>query len=56
MHDGSIATLREVVDAYSDIDPNRLHSEGESILKPLELDEQEREDLVAFLQSLSIAR
>ncbi len=54
MHDGSIATLREVVDAYADIDPERLHSEGESILKPLDLDEREREDLVAFLNSLSL--
>ena len=54
MHDGSIATLRAVIDAYADIDPERLHSEGESILKPLELSEREREDLVAFLKSLSL--
>jgi len=54
MHDGSIATLREVVDAYSDIDPGRLHTEGESILKPLGLSEEQRNDVVAFLKSLSI--
>jgi len=54
MHDGSIATLREVIDVYSDIDPGRLHTEGESILKPLGLSEQEKEDLVAFLRTLSI--
>ena len=53
MHDGSIATLRDVVDAYSDIDPDRLHTEGESILRPLNLSEQQRQDLVAFLESLS---
>jgi len=53
MHDGSIGTIREVVDAYADINPDRLHSEGEAILKPLDLNEQQRQDLVAFLQSLS---
>jgi len=53
MHDGSLATLRDVVDYYSDIDPTRLHSKGESILKPLDLDEQSRSDLVRFLESLS---
>ncbi len=53
IHDGSITTLRGVVDAYADIDPDRLHADGESILKPLSMSEQEREDLVAFLISLS---
>jgi len=55
MHDGSITRLREVVDAYADIDPLRLHSEGEAIVKPLDLSDQQREDLVTFLQSLSVA-
>lgn len=53
MHDGSLATLKDVVDYYSDIDPARLHSQGESILKPLNLDEQSRDDLVRFLETLS---
>jgi len=53
MHDGSLATLRDVVDAYADIDPDRLHTKGESILKPLDLDDQSREDLVRFLETLS---
>lgn len=53
MHDGSIATLRGVVDAYADINPDRLHSNGEAILKPLNLSDQQRDDLVAFLLSLS---
>jgi len=53
MHDGSLQTLRDVVDAYADIDPSRLHSNGESILKPLELTDDERNDLVVFLKSLS---
>jgi len=55
MHDGSLKTLRDVVDAYADIDPTRLHSRGESILKPLSLSDSERADLVAFLISLSTA-
>jgi len=54
MHDGSIATLREVVDAYADIDPDRLHAQGEAILKPLALDDAARDDLVNFLQTLSL--
>lgn len=53
MHDGSLNTLREVVDFYADIDSTRLHSQGEALLKPLELSEQQRQDLVSFLQSLS---
>ena len=55
MHDGSLETLKEVVDYYSDIDPTRLHSKGESILKPLDLDEKSRLDLVKFLETLSPA-
>jgi len=53
MHDGSLRTLRDVVDAYADFDPSRLHAAGESLLKPLALNEQQRNDLVAFLLSLS---
>ena len=53
MHDGSLATLRDVVDAYADIDPDRIHSDAEAIIKPLHLTEQERQDLVAFLRTLS---
>lgn len=53
MHDGSLETLRDVVDAYADIDPDRLHSQGESILKPLDLDNNSRNDLVYFLETLS---
>jgi len=53
MHDGSLATLRDVVDAYADIDTDRLHSQGESILKPLNLTDDQRNDLVRFLLSLS---
>ena len=52
MHNGRLATLRDVVDHYSNISPDRLHADGEAILKPLQLTEQEARDLVAFLESL----
>lgn len=54
MHDGSLQTLRDVVDAYVNIDTDRLHAQGESILKPLDLNDAQRDDLVEFLLSLSV--
>ena len=53
MHNGSIATLREVVVRYSEIDLERLHADGERILKPLKLGPAEIDDVVAFLESLT---
>lgn len=53
MHDGSLATLEAVVDHYNTINLERLHADGEQLLKPLGLDARERDDLVAFLRSLS---
>ncbi len=53
MHDGSLQTLRDVVNWYADIDVGRLHSNGETILQPLNLSNEERESLVAFLKTLS---
>jgi cytochrome c peroxidase len=53
MHNGALATLRDVVRHYSEISPDRLHSDGEAILKPLRVTERETGDLVAFLESLS---
>jgi cytochrome c peroxidase len=53
MHNGSLATLTDVVRHYSELNEERLHADGERILKPLRLSEQEVEDLVAFLQTLS---
>jgi cytochrome c peroxidase len=53
MHNGSLATLREVVKFYSELNEERLHADGEKILKPLRLTERESEDLAAFLESLS---
>lgn len=53
MHDGQIATLGDVVRHYSTLDVDRLHADGEQILRPLHLDEASQADLVAFLQTLS---
>ena len=52
MHNGHLATLREVVRYYSELNEDRLHADGERILRPLRLSEAEQEDLVAFLESL----
>jgi cytochrome c peroxidase len=53
MHDGSLAALRDVVRHYSELDEERLHADGERILRPLRLSASESADLVAFLESLS---
>lgn len=53
MHNGSLATLRHVVQHYSELDEERLHADGERILKPLHLGAAQIDDLVAFLESLS---
>ncbi|MFO1414573.1 MAG: cytochrome c peroxidase [Burkholderiales bacterium] len=55
MHDGSLATLREVVRHYSNLDLDRLHADGENLLRPLDLDKYDVDALVAFLESLSQA-
>jgi len=53
MHNGRLAMLRDVVKHYSEIDLDRLHVDGEQILKPLRLPENEIDDVVAFLESLT---
>jgi cytochrome c peroxidase len=55
MHDGSLASLRDVVKHYSELNEDRLHADGEKILRPLRLTEDEIKDLVEFLQTLSPA-
>ena len=52
-HNGSLATLRDVVKHYSELNEERLHADGERVLKPLRLTPGEVDDLVAFLGSLS---
>jgi cytochrome c peroxidase len=53
MHDGRYATLRDVVEHYSTLDEERLHADGEAILRPLRLAPGEALDLVAFLETLT---
>jgi len=53
MHDGSKPSLQDVVRHYSEIDPDRLHADGEAIVRPLNLTLREVDDLVALLASLS---
>lgn len=55
MHDGSIKTLREVIDYYDNPDKFVSHSIGRDSLlaQPLHLTENEKRDLEAFLHSLT---
>lgn len=53
MHNGSRETLRDVLDHYSTVSPDRLHADGEAILRALNLTARETDDLVAFLETLS---
>ena len=53
MHDGSLPALADVVRHYSEISPDRLHSDGVPLVRALHLSEAESADLVAFLESLS---
>lgn len=58
MHDGSLATLEEVVDHYNnggkleqgDPEPGGFLSGG---IRPLDLDEQQKKDLVEFMKALT---
>jgi len=53
MHNGHLQTLHDVVRHYSDLPEERLHQDGEALLKPLHLSEQEIDALVAFLRTLT---
>ena len=53
MHDGSLTDLRDVLDHYNEINMDRLHSDGEAILRPLELSDAQLDDLETFLRTLS---
>ena len=56
MHDGRLATVREVVRHYSQLDMERIHTHGEQLLRPLRLSESGIDDVVTFLESLSDPR
>ena len=53
LHNGSLATLADVVRHYSELDLDRLHVHGEQILRPLRLSAEQAVDLVTFLETLS---
>jgi cytochrome c peroxidase len=53
MHNGSLPTLRDVVRHYSELDEDRIHADGERLLKPLRLSPPEIDDLLAFLRTLA---
>jgi cytochrome c peroxidase len=53
MHNGSLAALRDVAKFYSELSEERLHADGERLLKPLRLTQDELDELVAFLESLT---
>ena len=52
MHDGRLSTLEAVVRHYSELDEERLHADGERILRPLRLSPAQAADMAAFLRSL----
>ena len=51
MHDGSLKTLKDVVDFYNGGGNSNTHLDTR--IKPLNLSSEERDDLVAFLESLN---
>lgn len=53
MHDGSLLDFSSVIQHYNHIDMERLHSDGEAILRPLGLSTQDAADLEFFLKTLS---
>jgi cytochrome c peroxidase len=54
MHNGSLASLADVVRHYSEVDEDRLHADqGTSLMRPLRLSPAEKADLVAFLHTLT---
>ena len=53
MHNGSLPTIESAVQHYSRLNEERLHADGERILRPLNLSDSQAADLAAFLRSLS---
>ena len=51
MHDGSLATLEDVVEFYDD--GGRVNPNLDPEIRPLRFTAEEKRDLVAFLQALS---
>jgi len=51
MHDGSLKTLKEVVDFY--VGGGNSNPQLDQEIKPLKLSAQDRSDLVIFLETLT---
>ncbi|MBO9701862.1 MAG: c-type cytochrome [Sporocytophaga sp.] len=51
MHDGSMATLEEVIDHYSK--GGHKHPNKSPIIQPLNLTDQQKDDLISFLKALT---
>jgi cytochrome c peroxidase len=51
MHDGSISTLAEVVDAYIDASVSD-HQNLDNNMLPIELNDAEKQELISFLNVL----
>lgn len=51
MHDGSMATLGEVVDHYNK--GGKGHDQQDNLIRPLNLTEEEKRALIAFLETLT---
>ena len=51
MHDGSLASLEEVVAHYNS--GGKAHPNKSPLIRPLNLTTQQQQDLVAFLESLT---
>ncbi len=52
-HDGSAASIEDVVRHYSELDAGRLHADGARLLQALRLTPLQAADLAAFLKTLS---
>lgn len=51
-HDGSVATLDDMLRHYAELDLDRLHADGSELLRPLGWSAAQRADVVAFLRTL----
>jgi cytochrome c peroxidase len=51
MHDGSIATLEEVIEHYNS--GGKDNDNVDNLMRPLGLSAQDKKDLVAFLEALT---
>lgn len=52
-HNGSAASLRDVLRHYSELDESRIHASAQPLLRALRLSAAETDDLLAFLESLT---